>query len=511
MDIETIVKDCQNGSREAFGFLYQAYSLPMMGVIGYYVHSHDIVEDILHDGFIVAFNSIGSLKDASKIEPWLTAIMKNLSLQYLKKEAERISIPMSESAIPEQLTEPQEEPDLSWEQLEAFIRQLPDGYGRVFRLNVLQGLSHKEIAKLLGISHLTSASQLHHAKALLRRMIYQYRIEMGIISIIVAVSIAVYNFMISRNFQEKSASSGSADTLLSNTTESLENNCNSINVGDNTAGTSSVYKQVCHIPNKNIETIETTVKDTTIVESNDIMTYDTIIVLPEINNFEIYLADFVPESRIMSSDKKDWAFSLAYSGAIGQENRFKRFIPDISSGIPGQDMEENESIKHYIPLTIGFSVSRSISCRWSLESGLRYTYLRTDILTENKYNRSEEVQKIHYIGVPLKLNYKAYRNNRISMYGHAGFILDIPVNGTCSRYVYNSAEASPSIDKSGLEVPLQWSVEGGIGIQYQFTPSISIYAEPSFNYYFNSGTGINTIRQDKPLEVSIPIGLRMTW
>ena len=48
MDIGAIVKDCQNGSREAFGFLYQTYSLPMMGVIGYYVHNQEIVKDILH-------------------------------------------------------------------------------------------------------------------------------------------------------------------------------------------------------------------------------------------------------------------------------------------------------------------------------------------------------------------------------------------------------------------------------------------------------------------------------
>lgn len=514
MDIEAIVKDCQNGSRDAFAFLYQTYSLPMMGVISYYVHNNDIVKDILHDGFIVAFTSIGSLKDATKVESWLTTIMKNLSLQYLRREAEHISIPMSDTAIPEQLAEPREETDLSWEQLEAIIRQLPDGYGTVFRLNVLQGLSHKEIAKLLGISHLTSASQLHHAKAMLRRMIYQYRKEMGLLSIIVAVTFIVYDFIMNRSFQEKPTSTDVDNTLFSNKTsnESIAVNCDSSTVVKKAKTIVTTYTQVYPTEDKDIEPIKS-VKDTTVVVSNDSIASDSITLLPTNNNphIYIYIANTAPESQIKPSNKKDWTFSLAYSGTMGQDNRLTQLIPDISSGIPGQDMEEKKKTKHHIPVTIGLSISKSISNRWSLESGLRYTYLRTDIYTENKYNSTETIQKIHYIGVPLKFGYKIFKTNRFSIYGQAGFVLDIPINGTSHTYEYNYRETTPYINKSKLEMPLQWSIEGGLGVQYQFTPNISIYAEPSFNYYFNSGTSINTIRQDKPFEFTIPIGIRMTW
>ena len=327
MDIGAIVKDCQNGSREAFGFLYQTYSLPMMGVIGYYVHNQEIVKDILHDGFIIAFTSIGTLKDVSKIESWLTTIMKNLSLQYLRKEAEHISIPMSDTAIPEQLAESQEETDLSWEQLEAIIRQLPDGYGAVFRLNVLQGLSHKEIAKLLGISHLTSASQLHHAKAMLRRMIYQYRMEMGILSIIVAIAFAVYDFIVNRSFQEKAYSVDSNNTLLGNNAahEPIVVNCDSAKINNNATVISSTNMQAHLVSDKDIKTKETP-NNTTIIESNDSLTSDTITVLPSINSTEIYLANATPKNHIKSSNKEDWTFSLAYSGTIGQDNRLTQHI-----------------------------------------------------------------------------------------------------------------------------------------------------------------------------------------
>ncbi len=215
--------------------------------------------------------------------------------------------------------------------------------------------------------------------------------------------------------------------------------------------------------------------------------------------------------HIKSSNKENWTFSLAYSGTMGQDNRLTQQIPDIPSDIPGQDTEEQKKTKHHVPVTIGLSIGKSISNRWSLESGLRYTYLRTDIFTENKYNSTETIQKIHYIGVPLKFNYKIFNTNRFFIYGQAGFVLDIPINGTSHTYEYNYGETTPYIDRSKLEMPLQWSIERGLGVQYQLTPNISIYAEPSFNYYFNSGSSINTIRQDKPFELTIPIGIRMTW
>ncbi len=69
----------------------------------------------------------------------------------------------------------------------------------------------------------------------------------------------------------------------------------------------------------------------------------------------------------------------------------------------------------------------------------------------------------------------------------------------------------PEFDRTTISVPLQWSIEGGVGLQYHLTPAISIYAEPSFHYYFNPGTDIKTIRQDKPFEFTIPIGIRLNW
>ena len=55
------------------------------------------------------------------------------------------------------------------------IRQLPDGYRTIFNLYIIEGKSHKEIARMLNIKEGTSASQLHRAKAMLASRIIEYQ------------------------------------------------------------------------------------------------------------------------------------------------------------------------------------------------------------------------------------------------------------------------------------------------------------------------------------------------
>lgn len=164
-----------------------------------------------------------------------------------------------------------------------------------------------------------------------------------------------------------------------------------------------------------------------------------------------------------------------------------------------------------MPLTIGISLNYELSDRWSVESGIRYTLLRSDFMRDSEIEKTETKQRIHYIGIPLKFNYRIFGNHRFSIYGQGGLALDIPVRGTQSIMKWEQGWNMPEIDRISISAPMQWSIEGGVGLQYHITPSFSIYAEPSFRYYINTQTEIRTIRQDKPFEFSIPIGIRMTW
>lgn len=513
MDKKHLIKLCQSGDREAFGILYQTYLATMREIVTYYVNNKEAVWDILHDGFLIAFASIDTLKNAEKVEAWLTSIMKNLALQYLREGTNHISVPLSDVSITEETNEDYlRNTELTWEEINHIIDRLPNGYGKVFRLAVLDGLSHKEIGALLGIAPHSSSSQLTHAKAMLRRLITQYRMEMGILSII-GIILLVWLRAINRREETPSTSiiSHNEDKETPFVTDSI--------VGTNSAADSiepnkqMIYKVIRH-PDTLQNIAEITIPtDSMPTVKNDSITNDTVKVFPNIISQEELTAqdDF---TSIQHAETPDWSLALAYSGSLG-ENDMNRYripnpeLPDVEG--PSGEIEVTEKARHYMPLVIGLSVNKSLTSRWSIETGLRYTFLRSDVLSESEVINKETIQRIHYIGVPLKLNYRIFTYNGFSLYGQGGGALDIPVYGTQSIWEYSPKSGTTDTDVLHIHAPLQWSVEGGFGIQYHFTPSFSIYAEPSFRYYFNFGSDIRTIRQEKPFEFTIPIGLRIAW
>ena len=82
MDVKRLVEGCKRGDREAQAALYGAYSGRMLDALRRVVGHDDAAEDLLHDGFIIVFSSIGTLRDACRLESWMRRIMTNLALRY---------------------------------------------------------------------------------------------------------------------------------------------------------------------------------------------------------------------------------------------------------------------------------------------------------------------------------------------------------------------------------------------------------------------------------------------
>jgi len=152
-----------------------------------YVKDEDVAQDILHDAFIIIFTSFGSLKNKTHPEGWMTTIVRNLCLKYLQSTGRK---PLTLSAVDTE-TLPEEQPDnaekISLDRLWTAIESLPKGHREVFKLAVLDGLSHKEIGRMLGIAPHSSSSQLSRAKKMLRQLLAHYRLLL-----LVPVLVAVY-------------------------------------------------------------------------------------------------------------------------------------------------------------------------------------------------------------------------------------------------------------------------------------------------------------------------------
>ena len=150
-----------------------------------------------------------------------------------------------------------------------------------------------------------------------------------------------------------------------------------------------------------------------------------------------------------------------------------------------------EQTDHYVhhrqPVRFGLSLRYRISDRWSVESGLSYTRLSSDITTLVDGVSTTEEQRLNYIGVPLNVGYQLWGNRRFSVYVLAGGIVE------------------KMLDAS----PWQFSLNGAAGVEYMFNRQFSIYAEPGFGYYFPDGSSIPTIYQDRRLNLNLGFGLRM--
>ncbi|NLI99917.1 MAG: PorT family protein, partial [Bacteroidales bacterium] len=170
-------------------------------------------------------------------------------------------------------------------------------------------------------------------------------------------------------------------------------------------------------------------------------------------------------------------------------------------------------IRHSQPVTLGVSVLYNLSERWSLTSGLTYTLLSSELYsgskTDNHYHHSR--QSLHYVGVPLNVNYTVWRNPKISTYVSGGGLVEKNLWGklTTDFVIGDQLETR---NRQDIRVkPLQWSVNSAIGIQYQATRHIGLYAEPGVTYHFKNSSEVETIYKERPLNFNIRLGLRFSF
>jgi len=127
-------------------------------------------EDILQEAFIQAFRRLDTFRGESSFGTWLKKIVINRCLDFLKKR--KLSFMDSdEEKIPDSQDELLDEEQISPDMIHECIQSLPEGARVVVNLYLMEGFSHKDSAKMLGITESTAKTQYHRAKHLLRERI----------------------------------------------------------------------------------------------------------------------------------------------------------------------------------------------------------------------------------------------------------------------------------------------------------------------------------------------------
>ena len=572
-NITTLVEKAKQGDADAFSTLYQMYYPKMKGIcINILREDKAVVDDLVQDAFILAFVSLKDLKNTHRFSQWLTSITTNLVLKYQEKGKRYDFISLSEiedefsSVLEDDNTSRQ---SISYEEIMSAIDSLPEGYKKIFNMSVLDGLSHQEISELLDIAPHSSSSQLSRAKAMLRNILSPRAMLIIVLALIV---IPVYRYftakkkLVSENdvnivrtrksneditpIQKKPnvSVSRTQNAVLCSNHRSVQQGKNIvITVGDSIKTGQNVILEISDSLQENQYVLADNKRDS-IIKKDSVYT--------PIPNEERWIAD---DTR--THKKSKW--QLLAAGSLGTtlaQNVYKiitssnnnigssqpsgpdqpttpdqpseksfttweeyaeylhRLTPTdpTAENVAMMDIADNNKGKieeyehHDKPITLGLAVNKNIGKHWSLETGLQYSYLKSYFTLGTGNYRVDKEQKLHYIGIPVKLSYQFMAYKRLSAYGSAGASIQIPLSGkTYADYVVGGKSGYTTDWKTTPSI--QWTVNTNIGIQYQFAPKLTLFVEPTLNWYIPNGSEVKNTWTERPFTLTVPFGVRLSW
>jgi RNA polymerase sigma-70 factor (ECF subfamily) len=164
-----LISGCKRKDSKYQRALFDKYSGILFTICRRYFSDESLAEDALQEGFIRIFKKIDQFKFEGSFEGWLKRVTVNVCLRKIQKEAKHANWMEIESSkkVP---VYPDIESRIFEEELLKLLELLPDGYRTVFNLYAIDGYSHSEIAKKLGITDSTSRSQLVKARKMLQKL-----------------------------------------------------------------------------------------------------------------------------------------------------------------------------------------------------------------------------------------------------------------------------------------------------------------------------------------------------
>ena len=215
----------------------------------------------------------------------------------------------------------------------------------------------------------------------------------------------------------------------------------------------------------------------------------------------------------------DKGFSLIASGQIQGNQRGE--VPSMAYSKPysappfgaGEGIyNETPETNFRLPFSIGLAVRYNFTNRWAVGTGVRYTNLGRTFIADFVSGEGITIPQTdidneqHWLGVPLNVYYDIVNRGRWRVHafvgGAAEFLLD---NDFLVHY------SPKDIHYHQNAKATQWSVAGGLGVEFRITPHVGIYLDPNFRYYFNTENQPRSLRTIQPLRFEMEAGVRFSF
>ena len=225
-------------------------------------------------------------------------------------------------------------------------------------------------------------------------------------------------------------------------------------------------------------------------------------------SMQLYAENLTPSLGGVNSDASGGYNDFSY-GTMAEP--LPGVIPDPSAGgIYGEEYllasykaiqrKQQVNAKHHAPVSVGLQVAFGIAPRLSLSTGLVYTRTSSDFYPYAPGSSYNVHQVLHYVGIPVGLNYEFWQSGGFHAYVMAGAEADYNVK--------NDTEEEGVKKENAKRDRVQFSGKASLGAQYDITPKVGLYIEPGAKYYFDNGSHVENTFKDKKLNFNLQFGLR---
>lgn len=225
-------------------------------------------------------------------------------------------------------------------------------------------------------------------------------------------------------------------------------------------------------------------------------------------SMQLYAENLTPSLGGVNSDASGGYNDFSY-GTMAEP--MPGVIPDpTAGGIYGEEyllasykaIQRNQqgNAKHHAPVSVGLQVAFGIAPRLSLSTGLVYTRTSSDFYPYAPGSSYNVHQVLHYVGIPVGLNYEFWQSGGFHAYVMAGAEADYNVK--------NDTEEEGVKKENAKRDRVQFSGKASLGAQYDITPKVGLYIEPGAKYYFDNGSHVENTFKDKKLNFNLQFGLR---
>jgi RNA polymerase sigma-70 factor (ECF subfamily) len=176
---EVAVALARSGDHDAFRRVFDRYCRPVTSFIFDMVGQRELAEELAQETFVRAYRGLGSLRDDTKLSTWLFGIAKNVAYESIRTRRRRTMVGIEEMVdVPESDANQRPEQELLNKELSGVIQKalaaLDDDKRTVFTLKIFQQKSYEEISQITGFSIPKLKTDLHRARAEMRRRIGPY-------------------------------------------------------------------------------------------------------------------------------------------------------------------------------------------------------------------------------------------------------------------------------------------------------------------------------------------------